>query len=267
MNKLEKAYYSILNSSEHSNESIALDSRINIIVAFVFLAALLSVPLDRLSMLIWFALYPIVASAYLGLSFGKIFIRSLYILPIVIIIGIFNPLYERESALSVGDVEISVGWISFTSIILRGLLAMQSILILISSSGGFIGLCRALHSLGVPSFLTDQLQFVNRYISVLLLEAISMHRAREARGYGKKKYPIKLWGIMIGQLFIRTIDRSERINRAMLSRGFSGTLPQYVQDKRKLKKSDIIYLLISIASIASMRFINLSGIFFSNFNK
>lgn len=261
MDKLEKAYYTIMQMETRSNQSPSIiDPRINVVISLVFLIVMLSVPLGRLSSLIWFALYPMAASAVLGISFGKIFSRSLYVLPLVVLIGIFNPLLDKIPVFRIGGFVVTSGWLSFMSIIVRGLLAMQCILILIDSCG-FQGICRAFRKLGVPAFLTDQLMFVYRYISVLLLEALTMKRAREARGYGRKSYPLKLWGTLTGQLFLRAIDRSERINKAMLARGFNGTFPSFSQNANRLTIGSWAYLLLMGGGIIALRIINISSLF------
>lgn len=261
MSKLEKALI-VLRELETgaSAKSPIVDGRIQIIVTLLYLCVMLCVPLGKLSTLIWLELIPLICAFRLELNFSKIFIRSLLVLPVVILIGCFNPILEKTPAFQVNGFIVSIGWLSFISIIIRGLLAVQSILILIESCG-FSGLCRSLHRLRVPSFLTDQLLFVYRYLSVLILEALAMRRAREARGYGKKSYPIKLWSIMIGQLFLRAIDRSERINRCMLSRGFNGTIPSLYQSDQRISAVGWCYLIIMVTLIFILRFIDISALF------
>ncbi len=264
MSKLEKAYYALQRMEMRAAAcDDIVDPRANIIVSLLDLCMMLSVPMGRVSTLIWFALYPIVSSAWLGVRFGRVFLNSLYVLPVVVLIGIFNPILDHMAAFKVGGLTVSVGWLTFTSVIIRGLLAMQCILILISSCG-FIGICRGLRQMHVPAFLTDQLQFVYRYISVLLLEALSMRRAREARGFGRKSFPLKLWGVMIGQLFLRAIDRSERINRAMMARGFDGTLPRFAADAEKsllTSPSTIFYILLLGGGSVALRFMDTAALF------
>lgn len=260
MAKIEKVVFTLQQMEMRSESAPALDSRIAIIVTIFYLVVMLSVSLGRLSMLIWMALYPVIASPWLGLSYGRIFRNSLIVLPLVLLIGIFNPIFDRSVAFSVGGVEISRGWISCASIVIRGLLAMQAVLILIATNG-FLGICRGLSRLGVPRFLTEQLQFVYRYLIILLEEVITMKQAREARGYGRSKYPLRMWGAMIGQLFLRAIDRSERIARAMEARGFTGRLPEYTSVADRLSSRDLLFLIFWIIAIASMRIWDLSALF------
>ncbi|MDE6246455.1 MAG: energy-coupling factor transporter transmembrane protein EcfT [Muribaculaceae bacterium] len=263
MTKLEKVYLKLSDPACDSDIDSAFDVRSNIIVSFLFLGLMLSVPLGRLSAIIWFALYPIIASTIQGISFGKIFRNSLFITPLLVLIGIFNPILDKNVCFTIYGINISYGWISFCSIIIRGLLSVQALLILIDVSG-FINLCRGLHRLGVPAFLTDQLLFIHRYLSVLVYEALTMQRARSARGYGKKRYPVRVWGVMIGQLFIRAIDRAEKINRAMIARGFSGTLPPEYRKSVKMRPADYIFIIVSAAILIVLRFYNLSDIFISH---
>lgn len=262
MSKLEKAYLQ-LTSAAYNTMPGAPDSRVCILVTVLYLCLLLSVPLDHLSQIIWFALYPVITSAIIGIRYSKIFIASLFIIPLLALIGIFNPIFDTRPLLRIGNIVISNGWITFTSIIFRGLFALQSVLILIRAVS-FEGLCRGLRRLGIPAFLTDQLLFVFRYISVLLMETITVRRAIDSRGYGKKHLPIRLWGRIVGQLFIRTLDRADKIHQAMLARGFSGTLPEGYGVRSKLNSSDLIFLIGWSGALILMRVYNISALLFHN---
>ena len=231
-----------------------------IVVTLCYLVAMLSVPVHSLSMLLWFALYPIVMSALTGEDFSHIFLMSLVALPFALMIGVFNPIYDRAPAFSVGGVEVSRGWVSYISIITRSVLSVQILLVLIRSCG-FMEMCRSLRRVGVPAFLTTQLMMVYRYLTVLLEESLDMSRARQARGYGKRHLTVKMWGTFCGQLFLRTMNRAEAIHRAMLARGFTGSVPVYDTGVRRWRGSDTLMLVGWLGAFAVMRFVNLSAIF------
>lgn len=235
------------------------DPRCMLLVTLGYLAVLLSVPLENLSMLVWFAIYPIVASALCGIGFGSVLIKSCYVLPFIVCIGVFNPFIDREIVFYIGNIGVSKGWVTFVSIILRGLFSMQAVIILISACG-FNGMCRGLERMGVPVFLTVQLQFVYRYLSVILSEALDMRRARAARGYGRKSMPVRMWGTFVGQLFLRTLARGERIHQAMLARGFSGRIPSLYRGGRWTWR-DTIYMLCWCLVFALLRSVNISALF------
>lgn len=244
MSKLEKAIYE-LNRMERASEQVsplhALDSRAKLLVTLVFLIFVLSLSLGDLSGLILYLIYPIISCALAGISYGTIFKRSLLVLPFIIFIGIFNPIMDKQVVFRVGGIGVTAGWISFFSILIRGLVSVQAVLILIFTTG-FYNLCQGMRRLGVPSLLATQLLFVYRYIFVLLQEALSMERARTARSFGRKSYTLRMWGVFIGQLLIRTIERSQRIHRAMLSRGFTGSIESNYHTVWRTKET--LYLIV-----------------------
>ena len=103
------------------------DARSKLLVTVVFLVTMLSVPLCRLPELLLFFVFPIVACAMGGLSYGTIFRRSLVVLPFVVFIGVFNLFYDREPVFRIGTLAVTAGWVSFLSIVLRGLLSLSLI--------------------------------------------------------------------------------------------------------------------------------------------
>ena len=260
MSKIEKTI-SVLQQMQQTAETPgSLHPLCILAITVVYLVAMLSVPPDALAMLLWFAIYPIVMSAVIGRSFSRIFAGSLVALPFALLIGLFNPVYDTRIMFTIGGVAISHGWVSYISIIVRSMLSVQALLILIWS-GGFIGMCRSLESVGVPAFLTTQLMMVYRYLTVLLQESLDMTRARRARGYGRRHLDLRMWGAFCGQLFLRTVNRSEAIHRAMLARGFTGRLPHYRSGRRRCSRTDTLALLLCCAVFAAMRLVNLSMIF------
>lgn len=238
-----------------SEQSTDRDPRALLTVSVIYLATLLSMPLENLSGLIWFGIYPILACGMLDIKFSKVFLRSLWILPLVLMIGIFNPIVDHAPGATIGGLELSHGWLTFLSLTLRGIFAVQALIIL-TLSCGFIGMCRAMRRIHVPSFLTTQLEMVYRYCGTLLDEVQQMRRARISRGYGRKTMTLRLWGPMIGQLFIRSIDRAQRVHQAMICRGFTGSMPDYSSSRSRWTKTDTIYLVAWIAVFILLRFLN-----------
>ncbi|MDE6299018.1 MAG: energy-coupling factor transporter transmembrane protein EcfT, partial [Muribaculaceae bacterium] len=209
MADLEKTYLRLLASGTGSEIEYPAPSMLS--VTIIFLVAVLSVPVEAPQKLIWLSAYPIAASEITGIGFLKIFLRSLWITPFLAMIGMFNPILDTQTAFSIGNVAISTGWVSFVSILLRGLLSLQAVLILISNIG-FLNLFNALRRIGLPKVLTTQLLLTYRYLSVIIEEAIIMKRTRKARGFGKKSYPLKDWGIFVGQLLIISSRKATEIH-------------------------------------------------------
>lgn len=250
---LQKIYIRLLASGSGSENKIPAPAML--VVTIIFLVAVLSIPVEAPQKLVWLTAYPIVVSEITGIGFLKIFLRSLWITPFLILIGVFNPIIDTRIAFSIGNVAISSGWVSFVSILFRGLLSLQAVLILISNIG-FLNLFNSLKRIGLPKVLTTQLLLTYRYLSVIIEEAIIMKRARIARGFGKKSYPLKDWGIFIGQLLIISTRRASEIHNAMLARGFNGTMP--LNAERPLNSKGWIWIGIWTLLILILRFVDFS---------
>lgn len=261
MSKLEKTLI-VLDTVElgNANPAVRIGNRALLIVTVIYLALMLGVQVEYIDKLLWFAIYPIVCAPLFGLRFSGIFLQSLIVLPLVLLIAMFNPIIDHTPAIIVGGTVISNGWLSFTGIILRGLLSMQALLILIRS-GGFIGMVRSMERLGIPKFLTTQLLMVFRYIKVLVEEVMTMNYAREARGFGRRHLSLKMWGVMIGELFIRSFDRAERVHRSMLARGFDGSIPVYETRNIKWSVGDTVFIISWTVVFIFLRVFNLSQLF------
>ncbi len=255
MSKLEKAisaFNSLGTRRDPEFSPVAV-----LLVTLFYLFAVLSVPLLSPDRLIWLAIFPVLLAEYSGLGYVKVFLRSLWVIPLVALIGIFNPIIDTSAAFEIGALSISQGWVSFFSILIRGLLAMQAVIILIEMIG-FYGVCSALRTLRVPTVLVTQLLLTYRYLTVLLEEALTMRRAREARGFGRRSYPLKMWGAFIGQLLLRSVDRAERIHKAMLARGFDGCMPESDRRDEVPVSRSIIFGLVASLVIALLRWLPLS---------
>ncbi len=112
-----------------------------------------------------------------------------------------------------------------------------------------------MHRLGCPAIVATQLLMVYRYLTLLLQEALTMQRARMARSYGKNSFRAKMWGQFVGQLLLRTIDRSRRINMAMKARGFNGSLS--ISSPSHWNTADTVYCLVWIPVFFLLRFVDI----------
>ena len=83
--------------------------------------------------------------------------------------------------------------------------------------------------------------------------AAAMQQARDARSFGRRSYPLKIWGTLVGQLLIRTFDRAEQISRAMLARGFSGRIPEGVFERPAWKMRDTLFLAVWCSAFVLLR--------------
>lgn len=258
--KLEYTYRKI-KQLEIQHQPINLLNTINptakLITTLIYLILMLSVSIYHLSALLPFAVYPILLAAFAHLSYRRISIYVLPILPVVVLIALFNPLIDRQTAFSFFSIDVSRGWISFISIILRATLAAQCVIILLLSTG-ITPLIKALHTIGIPAILANQILFVYRYLTLILEEAISIQRARKSRGCNDKS--VRIWSTIIGQLFIRSMNRSTYIYQAMLSRGYEQSA--IIKNDSQWQTKDSYFIIIWISFFLIIRFFNPTEVFF-----
>lgn len=261
MAKIDKSLIILDKFSEGGSTGIInVDPRVLILVTVVYLCLMLGIKATHIDILLWYAVYPIICAPLLGLRYSSVFLKSLIILPLVLLIGMFNPIIDHTPVATFEGLTITNGWLLFTGVIIRGLLSMQALLLL-TGSIGFVGMVRGMRRLGLPSFLATQLLMVFRYIRVLIEEALSMKRARDARSFGKKGLSLKLWGVLIGQLFLRSVDRAERVHRAMLARGFTGSFVLNYSGNTVWTWSSTVFLVVWVLVFLFLRLFNLSLLF------
>ena len=198
-----------------------LDPRAKVLTTFAFIVTVVSFHKYDVIRLLPLALYPVVLVSVGNLPLGPILKRLLWAAPFVLFVGVFNPLLDRHALVRIGSVQVSGGWVSFASILLRFALTVGAALILVATSG-FYAVCAALEKLLVPKALVTQLLFLYRYAFVLMDEAGRVTRAHSLRAGSGRAVRIRVFGSMAGRLLLRALDRAQRIHRAMLCRGFTG---------------------------------------------
>ncbi|RNC71027.1 MAG: cobalt ECF transporter T component CbiQ [Desulfuromonadales bacterium] len=230
-----------------------LDPRAKVLVVLVFLVTVVSFGRYEVSALIPFAVFPMVMVAAGGLPPGILGRKLLVVLSFAAVVGLFNPLFDRATLMTIGPVAVSGGWVSFISIILRAMLTVSAALVLVAVTG-FAGICMALERFGVPQAFVLQLLFLYRYIFVLGDEGARMTRARELRSFGGRGMGLKAYGALVGSLLLRTWNRAERIHMAMLSRGFRGEF--HVRRTSRFGRGELLFTAGWCSIFMLLRFIN-----------
>jgi cobalt/nickel transport system permease protein len=106
------------------------------------------------------------------------------------------------------------------AILLRSTLCLLTI-ILLSNTTPFSELLSVLRRIRVPALFVTVLALMYRYLFVLIDETERMQRARKSRTFSRsRKTGWRLFSTVVGQLFIRSADRAERIYAAMCARGW-----------------------------------------------
>jgi cobalt/nickel transport system permease protein len=186
-----------------------------------------------------------------------IFSRSLIIIPFSLFLSICMIFYIPGHVLLKFnvlhfDVNITLeGLQELTGVLLKSYFSVLSMIVLTSTTS-FPALMRGFTILHIPKTLIVIIGFMYRYITVIAEEAFIMLRARDCRYFGGFSLrQIKVTGNMVAILFIKTLERSERIYSNMISRGYDGEIRTINRDL--LTWQDIVFAFLSVILILTVK--------------
>lgn len=119
-------------------------------------------------------------------------------------------------------------------------------MVILSSTTPFPRLLRGFELLRTPRLITVIVAFMWRYLHVLVADISRMQTARAARGYsaGWLGQAASSTGALIAALFVRSLERGERVYHAMLSRGYGGSMPETAVESLTLRATDVAFLAV-----------------------
>ena len=87
---------------------------------------------------------------------------------------------------------------------------------------------------------------------MIYLEYERLRNAMRVRGFKPKTnwHTYKSFAYLVGMLLVKSLDRAERIRKAMLCRGYHGRF--YLLHHFELKESDILTLVLMMFAIGCM---------------
>lgn len=265
MSKVINSLYNMrfLDNMARKDTSIhRLHPLVKLLTTVVYLTVVVSFGRYEINALMPFVFYPVLIFVLAELPVAPILKRILIVEPLIIGIGILNPLFDHNTMV-LGGIAISRGWITFLSIFIKcGLTVTVSILLIATT--GMEKLAEALRMLKVPKIFVLQLLLTYRYISVLLEEVSRMLRAYSLRAPKQKGISRNVLGSFVGQLLIRTVDRAQRVYQSMNMRGFEGEYN--TGGTAKVSFKDFAYLVVWSIFFIIARIYNipmLIGLFFT----
>lgn len=197
-----------------------------------------------------FAAIPLFWVLAAGLPVRPILVRLLLLSPFVAFVASANVFLDHRPFVTVGDMVMTAGMISGATILAKSILAIAFLLTL-AQLLPFYEMCRALRALHVPEPFVVQLVLLHRYLFLLAGEARSLVRARDQRSFGRRGRGIRVTAVLIGSLLLRTIERGDRIYRAMVARGFRGSLD--MGNQARFGTGDAVFVSVHIAAGALIR--------------
>ena len=260
MNRLNSAISQIeqINSLNQRDQWI---NRIHPLVklALTIIYIVITVSFDRydISSLVVMALYLWFVFTFRELSFKDALYRIRLVIPVVCLVGIFNPIFDREPYAIIGGVFISSGAISMITLSIKGLFALLAAYLLIVTTS-IDDICYSLRLIHVPKGIVTVILLIYRYLFMLIKEVEKVTIAYKLRAPMQKGIHISAWGSLVGQILLRSMDRAEIIYDAMSLRGYKGEFVSSINKKMGL--ADLIYLAVWIVVLLAIRNTNIVGL-------
>jgi cobalt/nickel transport system permease protein len=217
----------------------ALDPRVKFVftLAFVLTMALLPVGAWPVYVLMLTLSLSITVLSELGLKY--VLKRSLLAIPFVLaaVPLLFTVPGPVVLTIPIGSLSLTItssGLERLLSIMFKSWVSVQ-VAIVFAAATPFPDMLLAMRAVRVPRLIVSLFGLMWRYMFVMVDEAIRLLRARASRSgaiEGQKSggsiaWRAKVTGGMAGNLFIRSIDRGERIYDAMAARGYDGEIRSF----------------------------------------
>ena len=210
-------------------------------------------------------LVTIILNLIFKLNMVKILSRLKVVVPFVLLITIFIPLYVGETIIYTFNIGIKIrvfkeGTYLACLIFLRVFCALFVFMSFLSTLT-YSEFIEALTKLRLPSFLVGSLIIMLHYIPILATSNKKILEAQEMRGkqitsYWKK---LKTHAYIMGKSILINMERSERLFESLKMRGFSGKITFAA---KKLKIIDVGLLFFFSLMVVSFVFIlNLESIY------
>ena len=254
MKKATGLYYDI-ESNLH-----ALDARVKLPAAFILILLISALAQSAWPVMLFIIFIILGLQIASEIPFVVLYGRSLIVLPFLLAaipvlftadgppLLTFN-LFHHVFAIAPAGLE------HFVSIFLKSWLSVQ-VAILLAATTPMMELLNALRVYHVPKTIVMVFRLMWRYLSIMFGKAQRMMRARAARSvyrydtlvprhsFQRFSWQAQVTGSMAGSLFMQSLEQSERVYYAMLSRGFDGEIRLLPQPGLSGKQKIIILLWI-----------------------
>ncbi len=254
MNRLQRALGDLTELdalAERASPVHALHPAAKLIATVAYIAVTLSFEKYDFTGLMPMVLWPALLFQISGVGLKRCFYKLRFVMPLVIAVGLFNPLFDRAVVLRLGAVSVSGGMISMLTLMLKGVLCLCATFLLIATTP-IDRLCAALRRFHVPKLLVTLMLLTYRYAGVMTRELSTMTDAYRLRAPGHKGVHISAWGSFIGQLLLRSMDRARELYASMLLRGYSQEF--YYARLNPFGGRDALYMAMCLAAFALARF-------------
>jgi len=257
MNKMVNALFNIcyLEELARRDEWInRIHPLIKLMITLLYIIGVASVGKYEVIRVLLFGLYPILVITITGLPLKPLLQKMMIPALAGASLGILNPYLDPLKVILTSNIAVSAGWISLLTLFLKSMFSILAALILVATTK-VEAIAGALNLLKLPRIMTIQFLLMFRYITVLVHEVDRTITAYSLRAGGKRAIGYKAWGSMLGQLFMRTSNRSIELYEAMKLRGFKGEVLYATKDK--VSVTDGVYFIFWMTLIGLLTVVKL----------
>lgn len=195
-------------------------------------------------------LFSILALYSAGRSYIKLMkIPTYFLIPSALIIAYFIPGNEISTPFPINPTDEGLKLASTTVLRSYASLSILSFLVLTTTIPEMFA---ALKKLKLPGFIVEMSLLIYRTIQVLMDELERLDRSASSRlGYSSRKAFLRTSSLLAYSLFIKSLQRSEKMNLAMESRCYAGNMPV------KSGKSSGYFLSLVVAALLIVSWVGL----------
>jgi len=218
-----------------------LDPRVKLLSMCFFVLAVIFTPYQRPLKFMMYFLLLLLLAVMDRIPFRAAVGRLLLLVPLLLFLGLSAVLFGGNKP----QENVNILW----NITVKSGLTFLSLLVLTLTTD-FYDLVKILELVKLPQVIPSLLSFAYRYSFLFLGEAKRMLTAKEARSFGKKNKieEIRTLTRLLPRLFLRALDRSERIYAAMLARGYKGSIQTLKYFN--LQKADFVFIFLFLSTTA-----------------
>ena len=233
-----------------------MDARVKLPAAIALIIVISALPQGAWPVFVFLFMIILGLQIASEIPFRVLYSRSLLAIPFLLaaIPVLFTIDGEALTRVTIFKTSLSItipGLERFVHIFLKSWFSVH-VAILLAATTQMMDLLSAMRVYKVPRIIVMVFRLMWRYLSIMITKAQRMMRARTARsvninGHRKKLIKQIAWqaqvtGSMAGSLFVRSLEQSERVYQAMLSRGFDGEIRLMPQAKMTLRQKMIVIL-------------------------
>jgi len=217
----------------------AFDPRVKFVLTLAFVLTMALLPFGAWPVYVLMLTLSLSITVLSELGVKYVLKRSLLAIPFVLaaVPLLFTVKGPALLTIPIGSLSLTItatGLERLLSIMFKSWVSVQ-VAIVFAAATPFPDMLLAMRAVKIPRLIVSLFGLMWRYMFVMVDEAIRLLRARSARSGaiegmksgGSIAWRAKVTGGMAGSLFIRSIDRGDRIYAAMAARGYDGEIRSF----------------------------------------